>query len=80
MQKPEAIVRGYISQLDQYQNKLLLKDNGVNTAEILSMIRFLERIRLVMLDAQTPRAAIEHYHSMRHEKVALGMKKYGLEM
>ena len=80
MQTPEALVRGYISQLDQYQNKLLLKDNGENTAELLSMIRFLERIRLVMLEAQTPREAIEHYHSMRHEKVALEMKKYGLEM
>jgi predicted subunit of tRNA(5-methylaminomethyl-2-thiouridylate) methyltransferase len=44
------------------------------------MIRFLERIRLAMLDAQTPREAIEHYHSMRHEKVAQRMKRYGLEM
>lgn len=80
MQTPEAIVRGYVSQLDQYQNKLLLKDNGENTVEISTMIRFLERIRLAMLDAQTPREAIEHYHSMRHEKVAQRMKRYGLEM
>lgn len=80
VQTPEAIVRGYVSQLDQYQNKLLLKDNGENTVEISTMIRFLERIRLAMLDAQTPREAIEHYHSMRHEKVAQRMKRYGLEM
>ncbi len=80
MQTPEAFVRDYISRLDQYQNKLLLKDNGENTAEILMMIRYLERIRLEMLDAQTPKEAIERYHSVRHEKVALRMKKYGLEM
>ena len=80
MQPLEAIARCYISQLYQYQNKLLLKDNGENTAEILTMIRFLERIRLAMLDAQTPREAIEHYHSMRHGKVALRIKRYGLEM
>ena len=80
MQTPEAIAKSYFSRLDHYQNKLLLKDNGGNTAEILAMIRFLEHTRLKMLDTKTPTEAIEIYRSMGNEKVALRMKKYGIEI
>lgn len=79
MQTPEAIAKSYISRLDHYQNKLLLKDNGENTAEILRMIRVLERIRLKMLNTKTPTEAIEIYRSMGNEKVAQLMRKYGIK-
>ena len=52
MKAPQAVIKKHCDELEYFQRKLCLKDNGTNTEELLFLLRHLERIRVDMLSSE----------------------------
>ena len=79
MRVPQAVNKSHCDELEYFQRKLCLKDNGANTEEVLFLLRHLERIRVDMLSAENFDDALAAYYSWRYDpKNEALMKKFGL--
>ena len=79
MKAPQAVIKSHCDELEYFQRKLCLKDNGTNTEEALFLLRHLERIRVDMLSSEDFDDALAAYYSWRYDpKNETLMKKYGL--
>lgn len=79
MRAPQAVNKSHCDELEHFQRKLCLKDNGANTEEVLFLLRHLERIRVDMLSSEDFDDALAAYYSWRYDpKNEALMKKYGL--
>lgn len=75
MRAPQAVNKSHCDELEHFQRKLCLKDNGT----ILFLLRHLERIRVDMLSSEDFDDALAAYYSWRYDpKNEALMKKYGL--
>lgn len=79
MKAPQAVIKSHCDELEYFQRKLCLKDNGTNTEEVLFLLRHIERIRVDMLSSEDFDDALAAYHSWRYDpKIEALMKKFGL--
>lgn len=79
MRAPRAVIKKHSDELEQFQRKLCLKDNGTNTEEILFLLCHLERKRVDLLSSEDFDNALAAYYSWRYDpKNEALMKKYGL--
>ena len=79
MKAPQAVIKSHCDELEYFQRKLCLKDNGTNTEEVLFLLRHLERIRVDMLSSEDFDDALAAYYSWRYDpKNEALMKKFGL--
>lgn len=81
MKAPQAVIKKHCDELEYFQRKLCLKDNGTNTEELLFLLRHLERIRVDMLSSEDFDDALAAYYSWRYDpKITPLMEKYGLKV
>ena len=79
MRLPEAVIKEYCDQLEYFQRKLSLKDHGINTEEILFLLRQFEQARHQMLSVNDYDKASTIFFNLLHDsKIQHLMKKYGL--
>ena len=79
MRAPQTVIKKHCDELEYFQRKLCLKDNGTNTEEVLFLLRHIERIRVDMLSSEDFDDALAAYHSWRYDpKIEALMKKFGL--
>lgn len=45
MRTPQGIIKSHCDELEYFQRRLWLKDNGTNTEEILFLLRYLEKMQ-----------------------------------
>lgn len=79
MKTVQAVLDGYLHQLNQYQAHLLRKDKGTNTEEILFLYRYLEETRTLMEDAPDAYKALRVYRlRLAEDRVVSMLEKYGI--
>ena len=79
MKTVQAVLDGYLHELNQYQEHLLRKDKGTNTEEILFLYRYLEETRTLMEDAPDAYKALRVYRlRLAEDRVVSMHEKYGI--
>jgi hypothetical protein len=79
MKTVQAVLDGYLHELNQYQEYLLRKDNGTNTEDILFLYRYLEETRTLVEDAQDVYKALRVYRlRLAEDRVLSMLEKYGI--
>ena len=69
-----------LSKFNQYQARLLRKDNGSNTEDILFLYRYLEETRTMTEEASDMYKALRIYRlRLTYDKVSDLMEKYGID-
>ena len=77
----QAAIKDHCDELEYFQRRLCLKDDGTNTEEILFLLRHLEKTRSDMKAAKNLGAALTAFYSLWQDtKVAPLMEKYGWEV
>ena len=75
-----SVLTDYLHKLNQYQARLLRKDNGSNTEDILFLYRHLEETRTMTEDASDVYKALRIYRlRLTDDKVSDIMEKYGID-
>ena len=79
MKTVQAVLDGYLHELNQYQEYLLRKDKGTNTEDILFLYRYLEETRTLVEDAQDVYKALRVYRlRLAEDRVLSMLEKYGI--
>ena len=79
MRLPSAVIKSHCDELEYYQQKLCLKDNGTNTEEILFLVRQFEQARSQMLATKDfGKALTIFFNLLQDTRVHPLMEKYGL--
>ena len=79
MKAPQAIIKSHCDELEYFQRKLCLKDNGTNTEEVLFLLRYLEKTQSDMKATKDFGAAFTFFYLLWQDlKIAPLMEKYGL--
>ena len=65
MKTVQAVLDGYLHELNQYQAHLLRKDKGTNTEDILFLYRYLEETRTLVEDAPDAYKALRIFPNHR---------------
>lgn len=79
MRTPQGVIKSHCDELEYFQRKLCLKDNGTNTEEILFLLRYLEKMQSDMKDMEDFGTALTIFYSLWQDpKIAPLMEKYGL--
>lgn len=78
MKTVQAVLDGYLHELNQYQEHLLRKDKGTNTEDILFLYRYLEETRTMVEDAPDVYNALRVYRlRLTEDRVVSMLEKYG---
>ena len=79
MKTVQAVLDGYLHELNQYQAHLLQKDNGTNTEDILFLYRYLEETRTLMEDAPDAYKALRIFRlRLTDDRVSNLLDRYGI--
>ena len=79
MKTVQAVLDGYLHELNQYQAHLLRKDKGTNTEDILFLYRYLEETRTLVEDAPDAYKALRVYRlRLAEDRVVSMLEKYGI--
>lgn len=75
----QAVLDGYLHELNQYQAHLLQKDKGTNTEDILFLYRHLEETRTLMEDAPDAYKALRIFRlRLTDDRVNDLLERYGI--
>ena len=79
MKTVQAVLDGYLHELNQYQAHLLRKDNGTNTEDILFLYRYLEETRTLAEDASDAYKALRIFRlRLTDDRVSDLLERYGI--
>ena len=79
MKTVQAVLDGYLHELNQYQAHLLRKDKGTNTEEMLFLYRYLEETRTLMEDALDAYKALRIFRlRLTDDRVSDLLERYGI--
>lgn len=79
MKTVQAVLDGYLHELNQYQAHLLRKDKGTNTEEILFLYRYLEETRTLVEDAPDAYKALRIFRlRLTDDRVSDLLERYGI--
>lgn len=79
MKTVQAVLDGYLHELNQYQAHLLRKDKGTNTEDILFLYRYLEETRTLVEDAPDAYKALRIFRlRLTDDQVSNLLERYGI--